>query len=147
MHGARQQPWLQLRHQKCLQEEEGRAAPGPSRDPAHSLDSAGLIYILLKHMVDRHNLYFAYLPAKLEKRIHFAAVNQALAAPILCLFWLYFFSFLRLGKGSCQLGWGWRAGGHPQPPIPTSTPASQISHCFKSISLVSNQKVVPQGDG
>ncbi|KAG8511815.1 CSC1-like protein 1, partial [Galemys pyrenaicus] len=57
----------------------------------------GLIYILLKHMVDRHNLYFVYLPAKLEKRIHFAAVNQALAAPILCLFWLYFFSFLRLG--------------------------------------------------
>ncbi|ELW49562.1 Transmembrane protein 63A [Tupaia chinensis] len=57
----------------------------------------GLIYILLKHLVDRHNLYFAYLPAKLEKRIHLAAVNQALAAPILCLFWLYFFSFLRLG--------------------------------------------------
>ncbi|KAM6217437.1 CSC1-like protein 1 [Rhynchocyon petersi] len=57
----------------------------------------GLIYIILKHMVDRHNLYFVYLPAKLEKKIHFAAVNQALAAPILCLFWLYFFSFLRLG--------------------------------------------------
>ncbi|XP_078012412.1 mechanosensitive cation channel TMEM63A isoform X3 [Phascolarctos cinereus] len=57
----------------------------------------GLIYILLKHMVDRHNLYFAYLPTKLEKKIHFAAVNQALAAPILCLFWLYFFSFVRLG--------------------------------------------------
>lgn len=52
-------------------------------------------------MVDRHNLYFAYLPAKLEKRIHFAAVNQALAAPILCLFWLFFFSFLRLGEGPC----------------------------------------------
>lgn len=59
---------------------------------------AGLIYILLKHMVDRYNLYYAYLPAKLEKKMHFAAVNQALAAPILCLFWLYFFSFLRLGK-------------------------------------------------
>ncbi|KAM9612623.1 CSC1-like protein 1 isoform 1-T1 [Trichechus inunguis] len=57
----------------------------------------GLIYILLKHMVDRHNLYFAYLPTKLEKKIHFTAVNQALAAPILCLFWLFFFSFLRLG--------------------------------------------------
>ncbi|XP_040307844.1 mechanosensitive cation channel TMEM63A isoform X2 [Herpailurus yagouaroundi] len=57
----------------------------------------GLTYILLKHLVDRHNLYFAYLPAKLEKRIHLAAVNQALAAPILCLLWLYFFSFLRLG--------------------------------------------------
>lgn len=70
----------------------------PSHRPAHSPGPAGLIYILLKHMVDRHNLYFAYLPAKLEKRIHFAAVNQALAAPILCLFWLYFFSFLRLGE-------------------------------------------------
>uniref|UniRef100_A0A8C5X7A8 Transmembrane protein 63A n=1 Tax=Malurus cyaneus samueli TaxID=2593467 RepID=A0A8C5X7A8_9PASS len=57
----------------------------------------GLIYILLKHMVDRHNLYYAYLPAKLEKKMHFAAVNQALAAPILCLFWLYFYSFVRLG--------------------------------------------------
>lgn len=70
---------------------------------AHSVSFAGLIYILLKHMVDRHNLYFAYLPAKLEKRIHFAAVNQALAAPILCLFWLFFFSFLRLGEGHSAL--------------------------------------------
>ncbi|XP_012872726.1 PREDICTED: CSC1-like protein 1 [Dipodomys ordii] len=61
--------------------------------PIHALN----IYMLLKHMVDRHNLYFAYLPAKLEKGIHVAAVNQALAAPILCLFWLFFFSFLRLG--------------------------------------------------
>uniref|UniRef100_A0A8D2LMC3 Transmembrane protein 63A n=1 Tax=Varanus komodoensis TaxID=61221 RepID=A0A8D2LMC3_VARKO len=57
----------------------------------------GLIYLLLKHTVDRYNLYYAFLPAKLEKQIHFAAVNQALAAPILCLFWLFFFSLLRLG--------------------------------------------------
>ncbi|XP_053163611.1 CSC1-like protein 1 [Hemicordylus capensis] len=57
----------------------------------------GLIYLLLKHTVDRHNLYYAYLPAKLEKQMHFAAVNQALAAPILCLFWLLFFSILKLG--------------------------------------------------
>nr|XP_056709344.1 CSC1-like protein 1 [Euleptes europaea] len=57
----------------------------------------GLIYMLMKHTVDRHNLYFAYLPAKLERQIHFAAVTQAHAAPILCLFWLHFFSFLRLG--------------------------------------------------
>ncbi|XP_062980198.1 CSC1-like protein 1 [Elgaria multicarinata webbii] len=57
----------------------------------------GLIYLLLRHSVDRYNLYYAFLPAKLEKQIHLAAVNQALAAPILCLFWLFFFSFLRLG--------------------------------------------------
>nr|XP_058165339.1 CSC1-like protein 1 isoform X2 [Dasypus novemcinctus]XP_058165340.1 CSC1-like protein 1 isoform X2 [Dasypus novemcinctus]XP_058165341.1 CSC1-like protein 1 isoform X2 [Dasypus novemcinctus] len=79
----------------------------------------GLVYILLKHVVDRHNLFFAYLPAKLEKRIHFAAVNQASAAPILCLFWLFFFSFLRLGEGPPEpvaaaalprarpVGWPW----------------------------------------
>lgn len=54
--------------------------------------------MLMKHTVDRHNLYYAYLPAKLESQIHFAAVHQAYAAPILCLFWLHFFSFLRLGK-------------------------------------------------
>lgn len=99
---------------------------------------AGLIYILLKHMVDRHNLYFVYLPAKLEKGIHFAAVNQALAAPILCLFWLYFFSFLRLGE------WPFQPGASPWPPIPASPPASQIPHCFHSISLASSQNVCPE---
>lgn len=57
----------------------------------------GLIYLLMKHTVDRHNLYYAYLPAKLEKQIHFAAMNQALTAPILCLFWQLFFSVLKLG--------------------------------------------------
>ncbi|KAK2086158.1 CSC1-like protein 1 [Saguinus oedipus] len=89
--------------------------------PLGSREETGLIYILLKHMVDRHNLYFVYLPAKLEKEIHFAAVNQALAAPILCLFWLYFFSFLRLGEQPFQ------PGASLWPPIPASTPASQFS--------------------
>ncbi|CAN2387488.1 ion transport [Pristimantis euphronides] len=61
----------------------------------------GLIYMLLKHIVDRHNLYFAYLPTKLDRKIHFAAVNQSLAAPILCIMWLFFFSLLRMGlKGA-----------------------------------------------
>ncbi|KAM9704325.1 CSC1-like protein 1 [Menidia menidia] len=57
----------------------------------------GLLYMLLKHMVDRHNLYFAYLPTRLDRQVHLAAVNQALAAPIICLIWLYFFSVLRAG--------------------------------------------------
>uniref|UniRef100_G1K3D7 Homeobox-expressed in ES cells 1 n=1 Tax=Xenopus tropicalis TaxID=8364 RepID=G1K3D7_XENTR len=57
----------------------------------------GLIYLLLKHMVDRHNLYYAYLPTKLDKKIHFSAVRQALTAPILCLMWLFFYSLLRMG--------------------------------------------------
>ncbi|KAM4770851.1 CSC1-like protein 1 [Rhinophrynus dorsalis] len=57
----------------------------------------GLIYMLLKHMVDRHNLYYAYLPTKLDKKIHFSAIKQALTAPILCLMWLFFYSLLRMG--------------------------------------------------
>uniref|UniRef100_A0A672H7A0 CSC1-like protein 2 n=1 Tax=Salarias fasciatus TaxID=181472 RepID=A0A672H7A0_SALFA len=52
----------------------------------------GLMYMLLKHLADRYNMYYAYLPSKLDKKIHSGAVNQVVAAPILCLFWLLFFS-------------------------------------------------------
>ena len=58
----------------------------------------GLMYMLLKHLVDRYNMYYAYLPSKLDKKIHSGAVNQVVAAPILCLFWLLFFSTMRTGK-------------------------------------------------
>nr|XP_054604258.1 CSC1-like protein 1 [Nothobranchius furzeri]XP_054604259.1 CSC1-like protein 1 [Nothobranchius furzeri] len=57
----------------------------------------GLLYMLLKHLVDRHNLYFAFLPTHLDRQVHLGAVNQTLAAPIICLIWLYFFSVLRAG--------------------------------------------------
>ncbi|KAI1895532.1 hypothetical protein AGOR_G00107220 [Albula goreensis] len=57
----------------------------------------GLVYLVLKHMVDRYNIYYAYVPTKLSQRIHSAAVNQVIVAPILCMFWLFFFSMLRLG--------------------------------------------------
>ncbi|KAM6915018.1 CSC1-like protein 1 [Xenentodon cancila] len=57
----------------------------------------GFLYMLLKHLVDRHNLYFAYLPTRLDRQVHLGAVDQALAAPIICLIWLYFFSVLRAG--------------------------------------------------
>ncbi|NP_001313336.1 transmembrane protein 63Bb [Danio rerio] len=55
------------------------------------------MYMLLKHLVDRYNMYYAYLPSKLDKKIHSGAVNQVVAAPILCLFWLLFFSTVRIG--------------------------------------------------
>lgn len=62
--------------------------------------STGLLYMILKHLVDKHNLYFAYLPARIGHHVHLGAVNQALAAPIICLIWLYFFSVLRIGEKS-----------------------------------------------
>ncbi|XP_071376983.1 calcium permeable stress-gated cation channel 1 [Centroberyx affinis] len=57
----------------------------------------GLLYVILKHMVDRYNIYYAYVPTKLSQWIHRAAINQVIVAPILCMFWLLFFSVLRLG--------------------------------------------------
>ncbi|XP_016308205.1 calcium permeable stress-gated cation channel 1-like, partial [Sinocyclocheilus anshuiensis] len=57
----------------------------------------GLLYLVLKHMVDRYNIYYAYLPTRLSQRIHSAAISQVAVAPILCMFWLLFFSVLRLG--------------------------------------------------
>ncbi|KAM4624968.1 calcium permeable stress-gated cation channel 1 [Polymixia lowei] len=57
----------------------------------------GLLYVILKHMVDRYNIYYAYVPTKLNQRIHRAAISQVAVAPILCMFWLLFFSVLRLG--------------------------------------------------
>uniref|UniRef100_A0A8C0JE33 Transmembrane protein 63C n=1 Tax=Chelonoidis abingdonii TaxID=106734 RepID=A0A8C0JE33_CHEAB len=58
----------------------------------------GLLYMLLKHMVDRYNIYYVYIPTKLNQRIHSAAVSQVVVAPIFCMFWLLFFSVLRLGR-------------------------------------------------
>ncbi|CAL8295514.1 unnamed protein product [Arctogadus glacialis] len=57
----------------------------------------GLLYVVLKHMVDRYNIYYAYVPTRLSQRIHRAAIAQVVVAPILCIFWLLFFSVLRLG--------------------------------------------------
>lgn len=62
------------------------------------------MYMLLKHLVDRYNMYYAYLPSKLDKKIHSGAVTQVVAAPILCLFWLLFFSTVRTGKPRPLLG-------------------------------------------
>lgn len=63
----------------------------------------GLLYVILKHLVDRYNMYYAYVPTKLSQRIHSAAISQVLVAPILCMFWLLFFSVLRLGMSSLLL--------------------------------------------
>lgn len=63
----------------------------------------GLLYVILKHMVDRYNMYYAYVPTKLSQRIHRAAISQVLVAPILCMFWLLFFSVLKLGMSSLLL--------------------------------------------
>lgn len=51
----------------------------------------------MKHITDRYNMYYSYAPTKLNAQIHMAAVYQAIFAPLLGLFWMLFFSILRVG--------------------------------------------------
>ncbi|XP_026975946.1 calcium permeable stress-gated cation channel 1 isoform X2 [Sagmatias obliquidens] len=57
----------------------------------------GLLYLCMKHVTDRYNMYYSYAPTKLNEQIHMAAVHQAVFAPLLGLLWMLFFSVLRLG--------------------------------------------------
>lgn len=59
--------------------------------------SPGLLYLCMKHVTDRYNMYYSYAPTKLNEQIHMAAVYQAIFAPLLGLFWMLFFSILRVG--------------------------------------------------
>uniref|UniRef100_A0A8C6H0Z5 Transmembrane protein 63c n=1 Tax=Mus spicilegus TaxID=10103 RepID=A0A8C6H0Z5_MUSSI len=58
----------------------------------------GLLYLCMKHITDRYNMYYSYAPTKLNAQIHMAAVYQAIFAPLLGLFWMLFFSILRVGS-------------------------------------------------
>lgn len=57
----------------------------------------------MKHITDRYNMYYSFAPTKLNEQIHMAAVNQAMFAPLLGLFWMLFFSILRLGRSQAHL--------------------------------------------
>lgn len=51
----------------------------------------GLVYIILKHGVDRYNIYFAYRPSKTYKEIHYSSVSFMILAIILLQLNLIFF--------------------------------------------------------
>ncbi|KAA0184302.1 Transmembrane protein 63B [Fasciolopsis buskii] len=57
----------------------------------------GLTYLILKHFVDRYNLFFAYLPSRIDTRIHWLAMTFMLFAVILLQLNLFMFIALRLG--------------------------------------------------
>lgn len=63
----------------------------------------GLLYLFMKHITDRYNMYYSYVPTKLNEQIHRAAITQAIVAPIVGLIWMFFFSLLRLGRSG--LAW------------------------------------------
>ena len=60
----------------------------------------GLVYLGMKHLVDRYNIFFAYNPSKINKHIHGSAVNFVLWAVIMLQINITFFTGLRAGTYS-----------------------------------------------
>ena len=58
---------------------------------------SGLVYVLLKHFVDRYNIFFAYAPSRINKNIHTSAINFVMIAFLILQLTLFFFSLLRKG--------------------------------------------------
>lgn len=93
---------------------------GSATEGASLSGPPGLLYLCMKHITDRYNMYYSYAPTKLNGQIHMAAVKQAIFAPLLGLFWMLFFSILRLGRP--------RPAGHPPSACPAapSSPPQQL---------------------
>eukprot|EP00092_Neocalanus_flemingeri_P037163 GFUD01040453.1.p1 GENE.GFUD01040453.1~~GFUD01040453.1.p1 ORF type:complete len:810 (+),score=66.89 GFUD01040453.1:227-2656(+) len=57
----------------------------------------GLLYMIMKHGVDRYNIYFAYKRSKINKNIHGCAVNCVIISLLLQQLMLLFFNTIRGG--------------------------------------------------
>ncbi|CAL4066406.1 unnamed protein product [Meganyctiphanes norvegica] len=57
----------------------------------------GTLCVIFKHLVDKHNIYYAYSPSKISKNIHITAINFVLVSILLLQLSLLFFSLIRLG--------------------------------------------------
>ena len=55
----------------------------------------GLLYLALKHIVDRYNLYFAYKPSRISPGIHSSAVTYTVWAAIMLQLNILFFAVVR----------------------------------------------------
>lgn len=55
------------------------------------------MYVLLKHFVDRYNIFFAYAPSRINKNIHTSAINFVMTAFLILQLTIFFFSLLRYG--------------------------------------------------
>ncbi|XP_041352864.1 calcium permeable stress-gated cation channel 1-like isoform X2 [Gigantopelta aegis] len=60
----------------------------------------GLVYLALKHVVDRYNIFFAYNPSKIDEHIHRSAINFVVIDVILAQVNIVFFTGLRAGYSS-----------------------------------------------
>ncbi|PSN32304.1 CSC1-like protein 2 [Blattella germanica] len=63
----------------------------------------GLLYMVLKHFVDRYNIYFAYGPSKISSRIHASAINIVIASITLQQLSFTSLSILRRGLNGISI--------------------------------------------
>ncbi|CAL1280969.1 unnamed protein product [Larinioides sclopetarius] len=57
----------------------------------------GLLYMCLKHYIDRYNIYYVYGPSKISRNIHSTAINFVVISIILMQMCVFFFLYLRNG--------------------------------------------------
>merc|ERR1719189_2424952 len=69
----------------------------------------GLFYLLMKHGVDRYNLYYAYKRSKISKQIHATAVNSVIVSLLIQQLVLLFFNVIRGQKTDESSGFSPRA--------------------------------------
>ncbi|CAH8838041.1 unnamed protein product [Trichobilharzia szidati] len=55
----------------------------------------GLIYLIMKYFVERYNLYYAYLPSRIDSHIHWLAISCMLASVFLLQLNIFMFIVLR----------------------------------------------------
>ena len=55
----------------------------------------GLLYFILKHLVDRHNLAYVYAWSRINKKVHATAINFVIMSVALLQFFMVIFSFIR----------------------------------------------------
>ena len=58
----------------------------------------GLLYFIIKHYVDRHNLLYAYKPSKINKKVHSTAINFVILSTVILQFFMMMFSLIRSGS-------------------------------------------------
>ncbi|CAG2169790.1 unnamed protein product, partial [Oppiella nova] len=63
---------------------------------------SGLFYMIIKHIVDRYNIYYIYTPIKINDRIHSTAILYVHIALLMMQFQVFTFLLMRT-KGSAVL--------------------------------------------
>lgn len=63
----------------------------------------GMVYLVLKHCVDRHNIIFAYGPSKISAKIHATAINFVVASILLLQLMILFFIVMRRGVANMTI--------------------------------------------